>query len=108
MVRTAAALGVVLVLGLAGLAGEELTLKGSTTVLPIAQLAAEVFAELHPELAVSVQGGGSGTGISAMSASVVSSRAPIDAAFSISERMTFAGSMTPASTMFSSLPLRAL
>lgn len=66
MVRTAAALGVVLVLGLAGLAGEELTLKGSTTVLPIAQFAAEVFAELHPELAVSVQGGGSGTGIVAL------------------------------------------
>ena len=66
MVRTVAALGAVLVLGLAGLAGEELTLKGSTTVLPIAQLAAEAFAELHPELAVSVQGGGSGTGIAAL------------------------------------------
>jgi len=57
---------VVLLVGLACLAGEELTLKGSTTVLPIAQLAAEVFAERFPEVAVSVQGGGSGVGIAAL------------------------------------------
>ncbi|HAF70865.1 MAG: Phosphate ABC transporter substrate-binding protein, PhoT family [Acetothermia bacterium 64_32] len=66
MFRKPMVAAVVLLVGLACLAGEELTLKGSTTVLPIAQLAAEVFAERFPEVAVSVQGGGSGVGIAAL------------------------------------------
>jgi len=61
-------LGTAIVLGLLGLMaqGQELVLKGSTTVLPLAQLAAEAFWELHPEVEVSVRGGGSGTGIAAL------------------------------------------
>ena len=43
-----------------------LTLVGSTTVLPIAQLAAERFMEIHPEADISVRGGGSGVGIAAL------------------------------------------
>ena len=50
----------------AGKKENTLTLTGSTTVLPIAQMAAEVFMELHPEVNVSVRGGGSGVGIAAL------------------------------------------
>jgi phosphate transport system substrate-binding protein len=43
-----------------------ITIKGSTTVLPIAQIAAEVFMERHPEVKILVQGGGSGIGIASL------------------------------------------
>ncbi|MBC7092758.1 phosphate ABC transporter substrate-binding protein [Candidatus Bipolaricaulota bacterium] len=59
------ALFVVAALGLAGVA-QSLVIKGSTTVLPIAQLIAEEFAAIHPAAVISVQGGGSGTGIAAL------------------------------------------
>ncbi|HPD60915.1 MAG TPA: phosphate ABC transporter substrate-binding protein [Thermodesulfobacteriota bacterium] len=45
---------------------KDITIKGSTTVLPIAQSTAEVFMERHPEVKISVQGGGSGVGIAAL------------------------------------------
>jgi phosphate transport system substrate-binding protein len=48
------------------LAGNNITMKGSTTVLPIAQRTAEVFMERHPDVKISVQGGGSGVGIAAI------------------------------------------
>jgi phosphate transport system substrate-binding protein len=48
------------------LAGNNITIKGSTTVLPIAQITAEVFMERHPDVKISVQGGGSGIGIAAI------------------------------------------
>ena len=48
-------------------AGEEqLVVQGSTTVLPIAQAAAEVFMQNNPEANISVRGGGSGNGIAAL------------------------------------------
>lgn len=57
----------VLLFGLGVMAlGQELVLKGSTTVLPIAQLLAEEYYAQHPEAVISVQGGGSGTGIAAL------------------------------------------
>ena len=43
-----------------------LIIQGSTTVLPIAQKAAEVFMQKSPEANISVRGGGSGTGIAAL------------------------------------------
>lgn len=43
-----------------------LTITGSTTVLPIAQRAAEEFMEYQPEANISVRGGGSGVGIAAL------------------------------------------
>lgn len=45
---------------------KSLTLTGSTTVLPIAQLCAEKFMEQHPDVDISVRGGGSGVGIAAL------------------------------------------
>jgi phosphate transport system substrate-binding protein len=45
---------------------EEINVKGSTTVLPLAQAAAETYMEKHPEASISISGGGSGTGIAAL------------------------------------------
>lgn len=47
------------------LAGQ-IQVNGSTTVLPIAQAAAEAFMEGHPKTSISVSGGGSGNGIKAI------------------------------------------
>ncbi|WP_286934498.1 MULTISPECIES: phosphate ABC transporter substrate-binding protein [Aminobacterium] len=44
----------------------ELVLKGSTTVLPIAQSAAEKYMSSHPDVSITVSGGGSGNGIKAI------------------------------------------
>ncbi|MFV0587107.1 PstS family phosphate ABC transporter substrate-binding protein [Bacteroides reticulotermitis] len=41
-------------------------IKGSDTVLPVAQQTAEQFINLHPEARVTVTGGGTGVGISAI------------------------------------------
>lgn len=51
------------VVGLVISAAAEVTYKGSTTVLPIAQIISETLA---PRIVFSVQGGGSGTGIAAI------------------------------------------
>ncbi|MEN6472583.1 MAG: phosphate ABC transporter substrate-binding protein [Syntrophaceae bacterium] len=57
----------VLLFGTQGFAaGKQITIKGSTTVLPIAQAAAEVFMEKNPAARISVQGGGSGVGITSL------------------------------------------
>jgi phosphate transport system substrate-binding protein len=45
---------------------ERIVVAGSTTVLPIAQKTAEVFMENNPEADISVRGGGSSVGISAL------------------------------------------
>lgn len=47
-------------------AGQKLTMSGSTTVLPIAQKAAEEFMNSNPTVDISVRGGGSGVGIAAI------------------------------------------
>ena len=52
---------------LAGLSyGEDLRIDGSTTVLPIAQRAAEVFMQKNPAIKIFVSGSGSGTGLKAL------------------------------------------
>ncbi len=43
---------------------KDITMSGSTTVFPIAQLAAEKFMDKNPDINISVRGGGSGVGIS--------------------------------------------
>ena len=43
-----------------------LVIKGSTTVLPIAQKAAEAYMQEHPDTNISISGGGSGNGIKAI------------------------------------------
>jgi len=62
---------------------ETITIKGSTTVLPIAQACAEEFMNQHSSVDISVQGGGSGVGI----ASVVDGTADIgDASRTIKDK----------------------
>jgi len=46
--------------------GKQITCSGSTTVLPIAQAAAEAYMDTHPDLNISVRGGGSGVGVAAL------------------------------------------
>ncbi len=46
--------------------GKSITITGSTTVLPIAQKAAEDFMKKHPDVRISVAGTGSGDGIKAV------------------------------------------
>lgn len=56
-----------IVFSLAGLSsGEDLRIDGSTTVLPIAQKAAEVYMKKHADTKIFVSGSGSGTGIKAL------------------------------------------
>ncbi len=45
---------------------ENISIKGSTTVLPIAQKIAEAYMKDHPEISISISGGGSGNGIKAI------------------------------------------
>ncbi len=40
----------------------QITCTGSTTVLPIAQATAGVFMNSHPDINISIRGGGSGVG----------------------------------------------
>jgi phosphate transport system substrate-binding protein len=53
----------VLALPAASLAGSKITISGSTTVLPLAQMAAEVYMKRYPDVRISVAGTGSGDGI---------------------------------------------
>lgn len=60
-------LSVLCISSLAGLSyAEGLRIDGSTTVLPIAQKAAEVFMKKNPDVRVFVSGSGSGIGIKAL------------------------------------------
>lgn len=43
-----------------------ISMNGSTTVLPIAQKAAEAYMKEHPDTKISISGGGSGNGIKAL------------------------------------------
>lgn len=45
---------------------EQLVIKGSTTVLPVAQKVAEVYMNENPDVKISISGGGSGNGIKAI------------------------------------------
>lgn len=45
---------------------EDITMAGSTTVLPIAQKTAEVFMDKNPGVNITVRGGGSGVGIASL------------------------------------------
>ena len=44
----------------------KLVIKGSTTVLPIAQKVVEAYMSEHPDVKISLSGGGSGNGIKAI------------------------------------------
>ncbi len=47
-------------------AGKKIVIKGSTTVLPITQKAMEEYRKTHPGIRISVDGSGSGNGITAL------------------------------------------
>uniref|UniRef100_A0A7C4YB08 Phosphate-binding protein n=1 Tax=candidate division WOR-3 bacterium TaxID=2052148 RepID=A0A7C4YB08_UNCW3 len=57
-----------MVLSSISLYGKEtkIVMTGSTTVLPIAQRIAEVYMSMYPDVVISVRGGGSGVGITAL------------------------------------------
>jgi len=57
---------IVTVMSVSAFAAGSLNVQGSSTVLPIAQKAAEVYMEKHPGVNISVRGGGSGNGIAAL------------------------------------------
>ncbi len=63
-------LTVIVVFGFVGgstaLAGDSIVIKGSTTVLPVAQVASEAYMKAHPGVNISLSGGGSGNGIKAL------------------------------------------
>lgn len=56
----------VLMLGGVSFAGSSLVIKGSTTVLPVAQGTLEAFMKVNPGVQISLSGGGSGEGIKAL------------------------------------------
>jgi phosphate transport system substrate-binding protein len=61
--------GALIFLGTSGSASSlegKLVIKGSDTVLPLAQAWAEAFMKKHPDVSISVSGGGSGVGIAAL------------------------------------------
>lgn len=66
-------LSCLLVFGFTGLslAQEVIDVQGSTTVLPVMQIVAEEFMAQNPEIEITVSGGGSGVGISALLDGVV-------------------------------------
>jgi phosphate transport system substrate-binding protein len=55
-----------LVIGAAPVLAENLVIKGSTTVLPIAQKVVEAYMKEHPDVKISLSGGGSSNGIKAL------------------------------------------
>lgn len=65
----------VTLLAVAGIAltarAQQVTISGSTTVLPISQKTAEVFMDKNPNFRISVRGGGSGVGIASIIDSTV-------------------------------------
>ena len=62
------ALGLVMLCLMAGtaLAADSVVIKGSTTVLPVAQGTLEAFMKANPDVQMSLSGGGSGEGIKAL------------------------------------------
>ncbi|MCK9431842.1 MAG: phosphate ABC transporter substrate-binding protein [Candidatus Omnitrophica bacterium] len=65
-------IGLLVLTGIIGLGllvpcyAEKIVIEGSTTVLPIAQRAAEVYMDQNPGANISVRGGGSGVGIASL------------------------------------------
>jgi len=52
--------------GTPAFASTQVVVNGSTTVLPVVQAAAETFMKGHPDVSISISGGGSGNGIKAI------------------------------------------
>lgn len=65
-IALAVVLGLVMSSGTLSAAGKKIVMEGSTTVLPIAQIAAEEFMKMNPEADITVRGGGSGVGAASL------------------------------------------
>ena len=63
---TIASVAVAITLGAVTATAGNLVIKGSTTVLPISQLAVEAYMKAHPDVNISLSGGGSSNGIKAI------------------------------------------
>ncbi len=59
-------LALVLIVGGAFMANTKITVKGSDTMVILAQRWAEIYMKAHPETSIQVTGGGSGVGIAAL------------------------------------------
>ena len=59
-------ISIILLLTLAASSMQAQRIKGSDTVLPVAQQTAERFMALNPDARITVTGGGTGVGISAL------------------------------------------
>lgn len=55
-----------LALGIGFIFSKDISISGSTTVFPIAQMTAEMYMDINPNINISVRGGGSGVGIAAL------------------------------------------
>ena len=66
MVLVACLVALCLAGGHIAFADESIVIKGSTTVLPVAQVASEAYMKAHPGVNISLSGGGSGNGIKAL------------------------------------------
>jgi phosphate transport system substrate-binding protein len=64
--RKAIMMGALALLSVAAVAKTTITVKGSDTMVIMAQRWAEVYMNSHPDVVIQVTGGGSGTGISAL------------------------------------------
>lgn len=58
--------GLAIAAGISSAMAERIVIEGSTTVLPIAQSAAEAFMDNNPQADISVRGGGSGVGLASI------------------------------------------
>jgi phosphate transport system substrate-binding protein len=74
-------LALVLIVGAAFMANTKITVKGSDTLVILAQRWAEIYMKDHPETSIQVTGGGSGVGIAALingSTDIANSSRPIN------------------------------
>jgi phosphate transport system substrate-binding protein len=60
------AMGLVLFMTASPVRAGNVEIKGSTTVLPVAQKVAEAYMKEHPDVKITISGGGSGNGIKAL------------------------------------------
>lgn len=64
--KTVASLLFALIIAATPAMAEQLVIKGSTTVLPVAQEWIEAYMKINPDVSISLSGGGSGNGIKAL------------------------------------------
>ncbi len=66
MIKRSAILVAMMCVGISAQASERISAVGSTTVLPVMSQAAEAYHKTHPDLTITVSGGGSGVGIASI------------------------------------------